>query len=300
MKFIHAYVDFFMPGIEKNGFINKDTGFKLPNVFSVPNEKRFNEYAYKGSPFYNFIKEGNFPFYVDRVAGGITFLDYQFDKKTVGAYKELLGDWFLGFQMHESASNLRNADWPRMIRKMGSKGPYDLEEFRQKMRSTYAVAPDGRTQYEINHDTPEYYASRTYSEHFSDYFDDVRDMFRRRIEATYDNVLAADSSFLMSKMQADMGIRNFMPEIGGCCRLTRMVVAIARGTARAARAENGVPITKLGGRCLTAGSACPATQLTSETSGICRKRRTRITSPPTARTAAVPATCKSVCTSTPS
>lgn len=81
MKFFHAYSDLFNPGLEKNGFINKDTGFKLPHCFAVPLERQFNQFAVKDGPLYNFIKDGNFPFYVDRVAGGVIYYPYAFDKK---------------------------------------------------------------------------------------------------------------------------------------------------------------------------------------------------------------------------
>ena len=235
MKFIHAYREFFMPGIEKNGFINKDTGFKLPNVFAVPTEFQFNNYAVKDGKFYNFIKEGMFPFYVDRVAGGITYYPYAYDKKTIRDYKELLGDWFLGFQMHESASNRRDAEWPRLMRWMGTKGPYDAKVLREKAVRPHAVDPDGNVLSALSHDTPEYYATRTYAEHYTDFVEEIRDMCQRRLDVTDGNVLPADSLFFMGKLHADMGMRNFMPEIGGACRMTRLAVATARGQARSGK-----------------------------------------------------------------
>ena len=73
-------------------------------------------------PLYNLIKENHIPFYVDRIAGGITYYPYQFDQSLIAAYRELLGDDFLGFQLHESASNRRWAEWPRMMRVTGKRG----------------------------------------------------------------------------------------------------------------------------------------------------------------------------------
>ena len=235
MKFIHAYREFFMPGIEKNGFINKDTGFKLPNVFAVPSEFQFNNYAVKDGKFYNFIKEGMFPFYVDRVAGGITYYPYAYDKKIIRDYKELLGDWFLGFQMHESASNRRDAEWPRLKRWMGSNGPYDAKVLREKAVRSYTIDPEGNVLSALIHDTPEYYATRTYAEHYTEFVEEIRDMCQRRLDVTDGNVLPADSLFFMGKLHADMGMRNFMPEIGGACPMTRLAVAAARGQARSGK-----------------------------------------------------------------
>ena len=237
MKFFHAYRDFFMPGLEKNGFINKDTGFKLPHTFAVPKEYLFNNYAAKGGAFYNMIKDGNIPFYVDRVAGGITYFPYQFDKKTINDYKELLGDWFLGFQMHESASNRRRVEWARLKKWMGSNGPYDAKLLRQKAVRSYAIDADGNVLSALSHDTPEYYATKTYAETYQEFVEEVREMCQRRLDVTDGNVLPADSSYLMCKLHADMGMRNFMPEIGGCCRMTRLAVATARGQARSGKGK---------------------------------------------------------------
>ena len=110
MKFFHVYNDKCFKGLEKNGLLNKDSGFKIQHVWSVPENIKFNEYAKKGSVLYNLIKEGNIPFYVDRIAGGSPYYKYNFDKELIEEYSSMLGDWFLGFQLHESVSNLRNAD----------------------------------------------------------------------------------------------------------------------------------------------------------------------------------------------
>ena len=49
----------------------------------------------RGTPLYNLIKENHIPFYVDRIAGGITYYPYQFDQSLIAAYRELLCDDFL-------------------------------------------------------------------------------------------------------------------------------------------------------------------------------------------------------------
>ena len=105
MKFFHVYNEDCYKGLEKNGLLNKDTGFKIQHAFSVPERLKFNEFAKTGSTLYNIIKENKIPFYVDRIAGGVTWHNYNFDKNLIDEYKSILGDWFLGFQLHESGSN---------------------------------------------------------------------------------------------------------------------------------------------------------------------------------------------------
>ena len=116
MKFFHVYNDECMVGLEKNGLINADSGFKIQNVFSVPTHRLFNNIAAKGGVLHNLIREGHFPFYVDRIAGGVTYFPYAYDQSLIREYSELLGDWFLGFQLHESGSN-RRGDWKESIPK---------------------------------------------------------------------------------------------------------------------------------------------------------------------------------------
>ena len=102
MKFFHVYNDEYFEGLVKNNFINRDTGFKIQHVFSLPKEKKFNEFAAKGTKLHSIIKDGKHPFYIDRIAGGVTYHEYAFDLTLIDEYDELLGDWFLGFQLQKA------------------------------------------------------------------------------------------------------------------------------------------------------------------------------------------------------
>lgn len=232
MKFFHVYNDDCFKGLEKNGLINKDTGFKIQHCFAVPKERLFNNYAKVGGKLHSIIKENNIPFYVDRIAGGITYYPYAFDKKLIREYRELLGDDFLGFQMHESASNRRDAEWSNLQRFMGSKGPYDLQTMKERMVRKYARTPDGDALYATSHDTLEYYSNRTYAETIAEYIEEVREMFQRRLDETDGNILPVDSYYLFTKLQDEMGMRTFMPEVGSQISRERQQVALARGVAK--------------------------------------------------------------------
>ena len=232
MKFFHVYNDDCFQGLEKNGLINKDTGFKIQHAYSVPAGRLFNCYAAENSKLYGLIKEGNYPFYVDRVAGGVPYFPYKFDKKLIGKYRELLGDWFLGFQMHESASNRRFSEWQPIKQRMGGKGPYDPVKLELAMRSGQAKLADGTPLWDLSHDHPEYFATLTYAETYEDFLKEVAQMFRRRMMDTDDNVLPCDSFYLLPKLQDEIGMRTFMPEVGSQIPLMRIAVALARGVAR--------------------------------------------------------------------
>ena len=237
MKVFHVYNEDLFVGLEKNGLLNKDSGFKLQNVFSVPKPLLFNNIAAKGGKFYNLIREGNIPFYVDRIAGGITFFPYAFDKALIREYTEMLGDGFLGVQLHESGSNRRHSDWPRMIKFTGGcKGPYDLEELKRHLgKSSHAVTPDGEYLEITSHDTLAFYATQRFSETYQEYLEEMRDMFQRRMDDVDGHILPVDSYYMATKIQDEVGMKTFMPEVGSQIPLMRMQVAMARGMAKASK-----------------------------------------------------------------
>ena len=186
MKFFHVYNEDCFKGLEKNGLLNADSGFKLQHCFAVPKDRLFNTYAAKGTALYNLIKDNHIPFYVDRIAGGITYYPYKFDQALIEEYRGILGDDFLGFQLHESASNRRWAEWPRMIRVMeGKKSGYDPAELRRLLPSKNKFTPDGEQLVSLSQDTVEYYATRAYAETVPEFVDEIRDMFRRRLYNLY-------------------------------------------------------------------------------------------------------------------
>ena len=233
MKFFHVYNEDCFKGLEKNGLLNADSGFKLQHCFAVPKERLFNTYAAVGTPLYRLITENHIPFYVDRIAGGITYYPYAFDKRLISEYRQALGDDFLGFQLHESASNRRWAEWPRMMKATGKRGYFDPKELREKLPSKNKFTPDGEQLISLSQDTPEYYASRTYAETVPAFVDEIREMFSRRLADTDNNILAVDSYFMFTKLQDEMGMRTLMPEVGAQIGRMREAVALARGVALA-------------------------------------------------------------------
>lgn len=231
MKFFHVYNDECIIGLEKNGLINKETGFKIQHCFAVPSHRLFNNYAAKGTKLYNMIKSEKIPFYVDRIAGGIAWYPYKFDKGLIREYRDILGDWFLGFQLHESGSNRRKPDWSA-IRAFGD-GPYDVNVLDKGLLSEFLVTPDGRHLHGLSQESIHYYAGRKYAETHEEFLDEFMELFARRMADTDNNIIPCDSFYLAAKMQSEIGMRTFMPEVGSQIPLMRIAVALARGVAKA-------------------------------------------------------------------
>ena len=233
MKFFHVYNDWAIEGLEKNGLINSETGFKMQHVFSVPHDMQFNNYAKKDGKLYNFMKNGNFPFYVDRIAGGITYYKYDYSRENIDALRDLLGDWFLGFQLHESSSNFAG-NWTRVIGKMGGRlPPYDYDEFISKNMSTSAVTPDGVYLPALSQETPEYFCTHEYKDKYEDFITEVTELFQRRMAQVDGLILPCDSGHQATWIFNKLGLKCFMPEVGCQIPLMRMEVALARGMAKA-------------------------------------------------------------------
>ncbi len=232
MKFFHVYNEECFKGLEKNGLINKDTGFKIQNAFSVPEDMKFNRLAAKGGKLYNMIREGNIPFYVDRIAGGTLWHDYPLDKNLIREYDELLGDWFLGFQLHESASN-RRQDWNQILKATGRKSDYSLEELNRLLISQYGIMPDGTQLTSLSQDPMAVYATLRYAETPEDYFDEIKAMYLRRLDETDGHILPCDSYYMATRLHDQLGMKSFMPEVGCQIPQMRQQLALARGIAKA-------------------------------------------------------------------
>ena len=119
------------------------------------------------------------------------------------------------------------------MRVTGQQGHFDPAELRRLLPAKIKFTPDGEPLVSLSQDTPEYYATCTYAETIPDLEADLRDLYLRRRADTDNNILPVDSGSLFTKLQNELGMRVFMPEIGSQISLTRLAVALARGMANA-------------------------------------------------------------------
>ena len=240
MKIFHVYDERTNIGLEKNNLLNEDSGFKIQHVFSQPNDKKFNTIAAVDTPLHSLIKENKFPFYVDRITGGVPYHNYTFDKELIHEYAEILGDWFLGFQLHESASNIGKGTWPALTRVMGSDGPYDLEELKVKMRRGNTHTYEGEPLYSFGHGTPEYFSKLCRPKTTDEFISQLTDYYKMRMDETCGFVLPCDSYFVMGKLFNELGVHSFMPEAGWQISDMRIATALTRGIANASGKTWGI------------------------------------------------------------
>jgi len=106
--FFHGYSPDTWDKMLATGLVGDNDGIRFQQSLDLPEELKFNALAKKDDKLYNIVKERNCPFYIDRLQGGCYIENYPYDEALLDEYRNLLGDKFYGFQMHEWLSNYRS------------------------------------------------------------------------------------------------------------------------------------------------------------------------------------------------
>jgi hypothetical protein len=225
MRFIHGYDKHYLPGLEKNGLLNKHSGLKITQHFATPEIERFNVIAAKGGDLFKLVKENGYPFYIDRLQGGTFYSKYNFDHLLLQEYRDMLGQWFLGIQMHEWGGGI-SGDWARIRKQLANTPPPWSEQqihdaIKEVSSCKWCIHLSAGSAYE--------YARRQYPETWIEYLEEMRQVFTLRQAETNGLLLPCDSNAMATCMEYELGARAVMPEIGAQIPLTRLQVAMARG-----------------------------------------------------------------------
>lgn len=132
-SFLHSYESTgrYWAGIEKAGLVRPTNGVRLVHSpFGDEDDRRFNAVAAVGGRLHAILARRRPWFVIDRVCGGAPYHAYSFDKALISEYIQLLGDRFLGGQVHEVLSNVHN-DWNRFKTANAEKSaqPIDPRDF---------------------------------------------------------------------------------------------------------------------------------------------------------------------------
>lgn len=243
MKFIHGYDERYLPGLMKRGFWNRHSGLKVVQHFATPEDEKFNVIGAKGAKLHRLVKEASCPFYIDRFQGGTFYSKYDFSKSLLQEYLDLLGEWFIGLQMHEWGGSI-NGDWSRIRGQLaGVPRPWTESQIHDAVKQIssckWCIHLSGGSALE--------YSRRRYSETWREYLDEMRDLFRLRQKEVGGLLLPCDSYAMATPMECGLGARAIMPEVGAQIPLTRLQVALARGMATALRRPWGVYYEPWGG-----------------------------------------------------
>ncbi len=228
--FLHTYMRETWDAQVKRGLIDAHAGIRFPQSALRDPCDKFNVATAQGGRLFQIVNELRCPFYIDRLQGGAFYEDYDYDDSLVDQYKQLLGERFLGFQMHEWMSNYRGD-----IRKAQSGGvrSWTAEEIERSVRSQY---PYPITFLESMNASE--LAGFGLPETWEQFLSNSAELYRRRLKTASDALIPCDSYYLAPQLELRMGASALMPEIGRQTPGTRVQMAYSRGMARAF----GVPL----------------------------------------------------------
>ena len=237
--YFHCYLPETWDAQVKAGLINEHSGIRFCESIDLDEEKKFNNLAKKGGELYNIVKKNNMPFYIDRLQGGCFIENYNYDMELVNEYKNMLGNKFLGFQMHEWMSNYRND-----LRKI----------YRNGCTEWTAEGITGAIKREFNFDhlfleamTLDEMVAEGEANDLESFTKASENLFKKRQDYTGGYLVPADSYFLAYPLELKLGAKYLMPEIGAQILNTRVQVAFARGMAKAYKIPFGTYYEPWGG-----------------------------------------------------
>ena len=223
--FFHGYSPDTWEEFKKAGLVRDCDGIRFCQSARIDESMKFNSLAKKGGELYRIIKDENRPLYIDRLQGGSSFQNYEYDKELVEEYKNILGDKFFGFQMHEWLSNYL----AEVVRKNTKDIPDDewtAENIEKVLREQY---PNSKILY-IESMSPKEMADLGKPKTFDEYYNNMTSIYKKRLETG--PLVPCDSSILAYAFEIESGTKNIMPEIGAQTADIRMQICYARGMTR--------------------------------------------------------------------
>ena len=251
--FLHGYSPDTWDAMVKAGLVRKNDGIRYCQSIDIDEELKFNNLAKKGGDFYNLIKERKCPLYIDRLQGGCYIEEYDYDEKLLDEYKEMLGDNFWGFQMHEWLSNyfgdanvklkdIKAEDWTAE----------NIEKFLfEKWPGSHIFLECMNLEEIVACGKPET------AEQF---YENMTAIFKKRQQAKGD-LIPCDSYMLAYPFELSCGTKRIMPEVGAQTPDARIQICYARGMTRQEGKSFGVYYEPWGGKPF---SACMYNSLKNE------------------------------------
>ena len=222
----------------KAGLLRPTTGVRLVNSPWGDDACRFNAVARISGELHGILKKRRSPFVVDRVVGGSVYRAYDFDRKLIETYTSLLGDKFLGGQVHEPLSNVRN-DWGRIV---AANLKFKHEPLRAGELGDYFLAETpGRW---LDYGTVDDFAGRPCPRDEVEFWQETERAVRRqaaRFGSRFSYCEGSKHGELVWHAFYRLGARSCLAEVGPwASQQSQFAIASLRGAARAAGKPWGV------------------------------------------------------------
>ena len=233
--FIHTYTEKAFPAIVKSGLWHNADGLKLMHKPGFLPPYDFNSQLAPEAPLRKLLRELKCPFYIDRLQGGMANTNtYAYNSDILSGLSEELRENYLGFQMHEWASNLRS-DMQRILAQCEHDN-IDVS-YPAELRDLFARVQPGESSLFLEAYTPQEWASRPLFNTLDSYLKEAETLYRLRSKETNGMLFPADSYYMAFRTEIACGTRLLLPEVGWQIPNMRMQIAYVRGMAKGA----GIP-----------------------------------------------------------
>ena len=236
--FFHGYSPDTWEAMVKAGLIRENAGIRFCQSIEIDEELKFNNLAKKGGKLYELIKENRYPFYIDRLQGGCYIENYPYNEDLVKEDKEMLGEKFYGFQMHEWLSNYKSD----AIDKLGELSEEDWTAKNIK-KMIFDKFPGKYLLLECM--TAEEMAEAGKPKNAEEFFENMTAVFEKRQKVG--ELIPCDSSYLAYQYELSTGVKRLCPEVGAQTADARIQICYARGMTRRDGKSFGVYYEPWGG-----------------------------------------------------
>ena len=238
ITFIHTYAETVFPALVSSGLWREGDGLKLMHKPGFLPPYDFNSVAAPGGALETLLRDLRCPFYIDRLQGGLgrTAL-YPYDRALTRHTETLLGERFLGFQMHEWASNLRSDE--KRIRALAEKEGVAAGDAAAWARLWDRVET-GALPLFLEAYTAAEWRNRPLFTGLSSFLEETRKLYEKRAKNTPGKLIPADSYFMAHRTELANGARLLLPEAGWQIPNLRAQLAFTRGMAKAANVPWGI------------------------------------------------------------
>lgn len=237
MIILHAYYPEVWEAQVKAGLVREEDGIRFCQSLQTDAEVKFNELAARGGALYELCKREKRPFYIDRLQGGSAYQNYVYDEALLAEYKEMLGEKFLGFQMHEWFSNYAS-DLKRVA--VLAENNWTAEGIREELHRQF---PYPFTFIESMNENE--MAAMPFPKTFRAYYENMTKIYKKRL--ALGALIPCDSHFLAYNFEVQNGARYLLPEVGAQTPYAQLQIGYARGMARHHGIRYGVYYETWGG-----------------------------------------------------
>ncbi len=236
--FFHGYTPDTWDAMLRSGLVGDTDGIRFQQSIDLPDELKFNNLAKKGGKLYNIIKERNCPLFIDRLQGGCYIDNYPYDPSLLEEYREILGDKFYGFQMHEWLSNYRS-DANKKLAELSAD-----EWTEENIKKTIFTKWPYKNLF-LECMTLEEMAAAGKPLTAEQFYNNMTEIYKKRQKIG--ELVPCDSAFLAYQFELQNGTKRIMPEVGAQTPDARLQICYARGMTRREGKSFGVYYEPWGG-----------------------------------------------------